>query len=403
MRPISNIVDATNYVMLALGSPLHFFDISLLAEERIVVRRAGKGEKIVTLDGHERELAPSDLVIADARRPVAVAGIMGGEDSEVRDDDRPPARGGELRASHRAAGPRRLRLRARRRRASRRASTPTRRTSRRLCERASRFAHRRAADRSRRRPGDAAGAAGRAPAARACRPPERDEVPGGGAARDARAARLRRRRRRRDRPHLARSTSAVLSTSSRSRFRIEEVPSTLPARDAASVQLSREQRFRRLVEDVLAGAGRGVHVEPFVPPAPGPACARGAVHGQHGRAAHGPSPRPARSAERNRNAGVEQIALFEIARVTAHRGEQLPEERWHVAAVTEGGFFRAKGAAELVHRALGVALEVVERGPAAQHGQRSASSPSFPAGGASSSSTWTRSSLPRPTRSPTRT
>ena len=86
MRPISNIVDVTNYVMLALGSPLHFFDLSLLAEERIVVRHAAAGEKIVTLDGHERELAPSDLVIADARRPVAIAGIMGGEDSEVRDE-----------------------------------------------------------------------------------------------------------------------------------------------------------------------------------------------------------------------------------------------------------------------------------------------------------------------------
>src|SRR5687768_16352543 len=83
MRPISNVVDVTNYVMLALGSPLHAFDLSLLAEGRIVVRRAAAGEKITTLDGHERELAPADLVIADAKRPVAVAGIMGGEDSEV--------------------------------------------------------------------------------------------------------------------------------------------------------------------------------------------------------------------------------------------------------------------------------------------------------------------------------
>ena len=84
MRPISNVVDVTNYVMLALGSPLHAFDLSLLAEGRIVVRRAHPGEKIRTLDGHERELAPTDLVIADAKRPVAIAGIMGGEDSEVR-------------------------------------------------------------------------------------------------------------------------------------------------------------------------------------------------------------------------------------------------------------------------------------------------------------------------------
>ena len=86
MRSISNVVDVTNYVMLALGSPLHAFDLSLLEERRIVVRRAQPGEKIRTLDGHERELAATDLVIADGKRPVAVAGIMGGEDSEVRDE-----------------------------------------------------------------------------------------------------------------------------------------------------------------------------------------------------------------------------------------------------------------------------------------------------------------------------
>jgi phenylalanyl-tRNA synthetase beta chain len=69
------------------------------------------------------------------------------------------------------------------------------------------------------------------------------------------------------------------------------------------------------------------------------------------------------SAERNRNAGVEGIALFELARVYRPSGEPLPEESWHAAAVTEGGFFRAKGAAELVHDAVGVPLVVRERGP----------------------------------------
>ena len=86
MRPISNVVDATNYVMLALGSPLHAFDQSKLAEGRIVVRRAHADEEIRTLDGTLRTLTPEDLVIADAARPVAIAGVMGGEDSEVTDE-----------------------------------------------------------------------------------------------------------------------------------------------------------------------------------------------------------------------------------------------------------------------------------------------------------------------------
>ena len=70
MRPISNVVDVTNYVMLALGNPLHAFDYDELAGGRIVVRRAQPGEKLETLDGTQRELDPQDLVIADAERPI---------------------------------------------------------------------------------------------------------------------------------------------------------------------------------------------------------------------------------------------------------------------------------------------------------------------------------------------
>src|SRR5207253_8340822 len=82
-RPINNIADITNYVLHELGQPLHAFDLAKLAEQRIVVRRAAAGEKIKTLDGIERRPDTNMLVIADAKRPVAVAGVMGGEESEI--------------------------------------------------------------------------------------------------------------------------------------------------------------------------------------------------------------------------------------------------------------------------------------------------------------------------------
>ena len=85
MRPISNIVDITNYVMMEYGEPLHSFDYRNVKGGKIIVRRAAEGEVMVTLDGNRRELSPDMLVIADAERAVAVAGVMGGEDSEVTD------------------------------------------------------------------------------------------------------------------------------------------------------------------------------------------------------------------------------------------------------------------------------------------------------------------------------
>src|SRR5437763_9883620 len=86
MRPISNVVDVTNYVMLERGQPLHGFDLSLLGGRGIVVRMAEEGEKIVTLDDVERTLTAADLLICDANRvPQAIAGVMGGGGSEVSD------------------------------------------------------------------------------------------------------------------------------------------------------------------------------------------------------------------------------------------------------------------------------------------------------------------------------
>ncbi len=80
---INNIVDITNFVLMEYGQPLHAFDYHKLAENRIVVRRAAEGEQITTLDEEERKLTPDMLVIADAEKPVALAGIMGGYDSEI--------------------------------------------------------------------------------------------------------------------------------------------------------------------------------------------------------------------------------------------------------------------------------------------------------------------------------
>jgi phenylalanyl-tRNA synthetase beta chain len=82
-RPINNVADITNHVLHEVGQPLHAFDLAKLTENRIVVRRAARGETIKTLDGVDRKLDEQMLVIADASRPVAVAGVMGGEDSEI--------------------------------------------------------------------------------------------------------------------------------------------------------------------------------------------------------------------------------------------------------------------------------------------------------------------------------
>lgn len=86
IRPINNVVDVTNYVMLETGQPLHAFDFRYIGGAKIIVRQAKEGEKIVALDGREYALDSETLVIADAEEPVAIAGVMGGESSEVTEN-----------------------------------------------------------------------------------------------------------------------------------------------------------------------------------------------------------------------------------------------------------------------------------------------------------------------------
>ena len=86
IRPISNVVDVTNYVLLELGQPLHAFDYDTISGKKIIVRNALNNEKIITLDGQERTLDEEMLLICDAQRPVAIAGVMGAENSQVTAD-----------------------------------------------------------------------------------------------------------------------------------------------------------------------------------------------------------------------------------------------------------------------------------------------------------------------------
>ena len=83
VRPISNVVDVTNYVMLEMGQPMHAFDLERVAQRRLVIRRATNGERLRTLDGVDRRLDPGVLVIADADKPSAIGGVMGGGESEI--------------------------------------------------------------------------------------------------------------------------------------------------------------------------------------------------------------------------------------------------------------------------------------------------------------------------------
>ena len=261
MRPISNVVDVTNYVMLALGSPLHAFDYDSLAGGRIVVRRARPGETLETLDGSQRELVPDDLVIADAERPIAIAGVMGGANTEVSDattsvlleaanfEPLTVLRSGErlrMRTESQTRWEKGVDAGARGRGSDLRDGAPggARRGALDRARRGTRRSGRAAVDRLRsvaHRPRDRP--------TRFREPEQRDRLErlGFGVAADwtVQTPSWRARDVRRD----------IDLVEEVARFRLEDVPATLPVRQAMFGRLTHDQRLRRQVEDVLVGAG----------------------------------------------------------------------------------------------------------------------------------------------------
>jgi phenylalanyl-tRNA synthetase beta chain len=356
MRPISNVVDVTNYVMLALGSPLHAFDATTLHEDRIVVRRARPGEKIRTLDGTDRELSADDLLIADADRAIALAGIMGGEETEIGEETATvllEAANFDPFTIFRSSERHRLRSEA----------------SSRWEKGVDPHAALAAADMATGLILDLAGGEWTADtdahdklperAAIAYRPERADAVIGVATEPKEQYALL-------ERLGFEHKKSDVIVPTWRARdvtreidvveeiarFRLEDVPFTLPARREMIGLLTREQQLRRRVEDTLVGLGFAETYTPSLAPdddttwkLPEPI----SVELTALRTSIVPS--LVEAARRNVDAGARSIALFEIARVYL-KGGDLPDEHIHVAGVTQGGFLHVKGVVETIYAAL---------------------------------------------------
>jgi len=362
VRSISNVVDVTNYVMLALGSPLHAFDATTLHDDAIVVRRARPGERMRTLDGVDRELTADDLLIADTERPIALAAIMGGEETEIGDATTSVLLEaanfepfGIFRTSermrHRTEGSNRWE----------KGVDPY------LAEPAANLATGLLLELTGARwvaHTDAHGALPERPVIR-FRPARTDEVTGVATSSGEQHRIL---------AGLGFETEgeSVIAPTWRARdvtreidvveeiarFRLDDVPFTLPARRAMFGALTKTQRLRRRVEETLAGLG---FVEVYTPSLraegdgwtlPEPISAELSVLRTR------LLPSLVEAASRNREAGASGIALFEIARVYLP-GDDLPDERLHVAAVAEGGFLYGKGVVEALYEALKARPEFV--------------------------------------------
>jgi phenylalanyl-tRNA synthetase beta chain len=357
MRPISNIVDVTNYVMLALGNPLHAFDHATLAGGRIVVRRARPGERLRTLDGVDRELDPTDLVIADAERAIALAGIMGGEETEVTEQTATVLLEaanfepyGLLRSSER------LKLRTEGSNRWEKGVDPH------LAPQAAAMATALIVDLADAQwvgDVDVHGDLPERPRVKV-RPGRATEVVGIPIAPAEQAEILERigfdvdgyvtvpTWRARD---VTREIDVVEEVA---RFRLDDVPFTLPLRRAMTGRLMRAQQLRRAVEEALVGAGFAEVYTPTLIPArrdPKAIALPEPMTEEQALLRRRLLPSLIEAAARNVAAGNEEIALFEIARVFLP-GKKLPDERERLAGIVQGGFARAKGAVETVYEAV---------------------------------------------------
>ncbi len=356
VRSISNVVDVTNYVMLALGNPLHAFDYETLEGGAVIVRRARKGEKLRTLDGAERALEPSDLLIADAGRPIALAGIMGGEETEVSErtssvlleaaNFEPLAL---LRTSERLA----LRTEGSNRwekGVDPHLAGPAAALATRLLVELSGARFTGAADVQAELP---------RPAVLALRPELTNRVLGLDVPPERQQAILVKVGFEDAKPGYrvptwrARDVTREIDLVEEvARFVLDEIPFTLPAHDVTFGRLTPWQRIRRRVEDVLAGCGFSeAYTSSFV--AEGEVRLPEPISQEAAALRTTLVPSLVEAARGNVAVGASEVALFEIAR-TYRTGGELPDERWHVAGVVDGGLADAKWAVEQLYADLHV-------------------------------------------------
>jgi len=355
MRPISNVVDVTNYVMLALGNPLHAFDLKTLAGGKIIVRRAQPGETIRTLDGVDRKLEETDLVIADAERAVAIAGIMGGEETEIGEqttDVLLEAANFEPTGLYRTSE--RLRLRTEGSNRWEKGVDPY------LAEQAAKLATELIVETANAEWVGHVDVQGELPERPVIsyRPERADELIGLATPADDQKRWLERLEfETRDGEVVAPTfrardvTREVDVVEEVARERLEEVPFTLPTRSEMFGALTPVQRLRRRVEDVLTGLGLA---ETYTPSLRADDSDANALRLQEPISVDLSVlrtrllPSLVEAARRNLDLGADGIALFEVARVYSPDAD-LPHERVRVAGILEGDFSRTKGIVETLY------------------------------------------------------